>query len=57
MIYEQKIPPLAERPERYRIVSISHVPMDAKSGVLYRVNLFHDKAQLGAKVTVIGSYS
>ena len=46
MIIEQKIPPLEDMPEIFRIVSISCVPMEAKSGVLYRVELYHDKAQL-----------
>lgn len=46
MLNEQTIPPIDTMPGVFRIVSTSCVPMGGGKGVTYRIELYHDKAQL-----------
>jgi len=51
MFDEQNIPPIETMPGVFRIVSTSCIPMANGRGVAYRVELYHDRAQLTVTFT------
>lgn len=51
MLNENKIPQISDLPTIYRVTSTSCIPAPNKCGVVYRVGLYHDDAQLTVQYT------